>query len=200
MTDGELKDIERNYNSLISIKRENVKIQEAIELYEQTPEVRHYLELKQRLENNKGYSFYEIEKLTDDQILEKVLNDLHVSNTNNIYVYMGTYKINNNKNEDCSEDFLVSYDDTDADYRMYISIELNQSAEDYVKMIPCSQSACFEEENIVLYPIKCVNKTDYYMSIRHLYFQEAIKYGQEKAVEKVLYRRNMQKRFKQNID
>ena len=200
MTEGELKDIRRNYNSLISIKRENEKIQEAIELYEQLPEVRHYLELKQRLENNKGYSFYGIEKLTADQILEKVLTDIHVSNTNNIYVYMGTYKINNNKDENCSEDFIVSYDDADADYKEYISVELDGSAEDYLKMVSCDQSTIFEKKNIVLYPSKESIKVDYYMYIRNLYFQEAIKYGQEKALEKVLYRKNMQKHFKQNID
>ena len=64
-------------------------LNEAVKLYEQRHVLIKYLNLKIKLESiTKSYS--EVEKLCDDELLEYVINNIGISNTNNIYAYMGT--------------------------------------------------------------------------------------------------------------
>ena len=179
MTNGELKDIKRNYEELITAKTETDLLNEAIELYEQHPVVIKYLNLKRKLESiTKSHS--KVEELCDDELLEYVINNIGISNTNNIYVYMGTYQQNDNITKENPCDFIVSYDDPNADYRLYINIE---SPDDERKII-CTLQTDFEEQNIVLYPPQGINSSTYFYEIRSMYFKTAINEGQEKAIEK----------------
>lgn len=121
-------------------------LNEAVKLYEQRHVLIKYLNLKIKLESiTKSYS--EVEKLCDDELLEYVINNIGISNTNNIYVYMGTYQQNDNITEENPCDFIVSYDGPNADYRLYINIEL---LDDERKII-CTLQTYFEEQNIILY-------------------------------------------------
>lgn len=93
---------------------------------------------------------------------------------------MGTYQQNDNITEENPCDFIVSYDDPNADYRLYINIE---SPDDERKII-CTLQTDFEEQNIVLYPPQGINSSTYFYEIRSMYFKTAINEGQEKAIEK----------------
>ena len=52
--------------------------------------------------------------------------------------------------------------------------------------------------NIVLYPPKDVSSTTYFSKIKDMYFGETIKYGCNKALEKVLYRRDLERNFRKD--
>ena len=93
---------------------------------------------------------------------------------------MWTYQQNDNITEENPCDFIVSYDDPNADYRLYINIE---SPDDERKII-CTLQTDFEEQNIVLYPPQGINSSTYFYEIRSMYFKTAINEGQEKAIEK----------------
>ena len=194
MTNEELEKIRNKYNSLIGTRQELLNLQKEIEEYEQNPIVRKYLELKERLESDKAYDYYETINFDNNKILEKSIKSVKVTNTNNIYVCMGTYQ-NGDINSDFN-DYIVSFDDPNADFREYISVESASYEDDYCKLVPISECDAFEKKNIVLYPPKGVKGVDYYCKIRNMYFDTAIKYGCDKALEKVLYRKNMQESFK----
>lgn len=179
MTNGELKYIKMKYEELTSIKDEVDSLNEAIELYEQHPVVTKYLNLKRKLKKiTKSHS--KVGALGDEGLLEYIVSSIGIINTNNIYVYMGTYQQNDNITEENPCDFIVSYDDPNADYRLYINIE---SPDDERKII-CTLQTDFEEQNIVLYPSEGINSTTYFYEIRNMYFKTAINEGQENAIEK----------------
>ena len=116
-----------------------------------------------------------------------------VSNTSGIFICSGTYQ--NGDIDSYFNDYIVSYDDPDADFREYINIELYEYDSSHIQLIPISECAEFEQNNIVLYPHKGVNSAQYYSKIRTMYFNTAVQYGCDKSLEKVLYKKNMQQRF-----
>lgn len=193
MTNEEREKIRVKYEHLLEIKKEILKNKDEIEILEQDPTVRRYLELKERLESDKGYDYFEVVHLSNEMILEKAIKSARVSNTNGIFICSGTYQ--NGDIDSDFNDYIVSHNDPDADFREYINIELPEYDSSRIQLIPISECAEFEEKNIVLYPPKEVNSAQYYSKIRTMYFNTAIQYGCEKALEKVLYKRNMQQSF-----
>lgn len=184
MNNEQLNEIAEKYKELTNIKKEIIALQEEIKKYEENPIVQKYLELKQILESAKEYSWYGVSKLNDEQILEKAIsnvdkNDSTGNDTNNIYVYMATYKMNTPK------DIEVPYNSIVADYRLYANIENGGF------LVPLNRQEDFEKENIVLYPPKNKSVEEYFNEIRKLFFTTAIKYGQNKALEKIIYKRNI---------
>lgn len=188
MTDAELSDIRRNYEKSIEQKKEVLDLEEAIELYEQLPVIQRYLTLKRRLEYISPSTKVQ---LLDEEILERVIDDIGVSNTNNIYVCMGAYQFNQDKNVDVPSDFIVPLNDPNADYIEYVGIEKSESNSQFIKL-PSKQRVEFEKDNIVLYPPEGINTTVFFNKIREMFFKIAIKDGQEKALEKILEERKMQ--------
>lgn len=188
MTDAELSDIRRNYEKSIEQKKEVLDLEEAIELYEQLPVIQRYLTLKRRLEYISPSTKVQ---LLDEEILERIIDDIGVSNTNNIYVCMGAYKFNPDKNVDVPSDFIVQLNDPNADYIEYVGIEKSEFNPQFIKL-PSKQRVEFEKDNIVLYPPDEVNSTVFFNKIREMFFKIVIKDGQEKALEKILEERRMQ--------
>lgn len=193
MTNEEKEKIRIKYEHLLEIKKEILKNKDEIEMLEQDPTVRRYLELKEILESDRCYDYFKVVHLSNEMILEEAIKSVRISSTNGIFICSGTYK-----NGDIGSDFndyIVSHDAPDADFRKYINIELPEYDSNLIQLIPISECAEFEQNNIVLYPPKEFNSPQYYSKIRMMYFNTAVKYGCEKAVEKVLYRRNMQQSF-----
>ena len=77
MTNGELKDIKRNYEELTTAKNEKGLLNEAIELYEQHPIVIKYLNLKRKLELI-AKSHSKVEELDEGELLEYVINNIGI--------------------------------------------------------------------------------------------------------------------------
>lgn len=192
MTNEEIEKIKSTYDRLIGVKKYRMKLKKELEELKTDPNVQRYVEIKESLEADKEYSFYEIENLEDDKILEQAINSVKISNNNNIYVCMGTYQ---RYTEIGVVDCIVAHDDPNATYRKYVNIELDPNNWDDVQLIPILFCENFERENIVLYPTQNANSASYYYEIRNMYFDTAIKCGNEKALEKVLYKRNMQRKY-----
>lgn len=186
MTNKEMEKIKNRYNTLISIKQRLLSLNKKIEELEQEPIIRKYLDLQTQLENEKLSFYYVSLQLSNDDILRKIIENIETTNTNNIYTYIGTYQVNNEQKKESSSDFSVSYDNPNASYRLYRNIEIPSEE----KKIMIALQLEFEQQNIVLYPPKGVNSDTYFTDIRNMYFNTAIKYGQGKALEKVLYKKN----------
>lgn len=100
----------------------------------------------------------------------------------NIYIYVGTYEINDEKNVANPNDFPTLYDSPNAQYRSYINIEMPNKE----RKITIFDQQSFERENIVLYPPKGVSKIEFFDQVSEKYFDSLNKYGQEKAIEIIL--------------
>lgn len=113
------------FEELKNKRTEVLKIGEAIEMYKQHPVVKKYLELLALYKKNTTGVMYEFDKKTDDDLLHSAITSLIINDTNNIYVYMGTYQ----KNHECDiehgpSDYRVNDDDPHSDYRIYRNLEL----------------------------------------------------------------------------
>lgn len=98
-----------------------------------------------------------------------------IEKTNNIYVYMGTFFI------DCEHDEReVERNSKNADFRKYWDIEKYNAV-----VLSIRDSIVFEKENTIIYPKTCL-KTDMYYKIQKEFINYACKYGQERAVKRIL--------------
>lgn len=189
MTDQDIKDIKNKYDRLIKIKADLLKKNRRIEELEQEATVREYLCLKEQLKSDKQSSFYSVLELSNEEILEKVINELLVANIGQIYVYFGAYKYVDSGSEKIPNFMSISSNDEKVAYKEYKDIEHDLSIG---HMVPINECEEFEKENIVLFPSDEENKIEYFNKIRAMYFTTALKYGKEKALEKILYKKNMQ--------
>ncbi len=60
MTNEEKEKIRIKYEHLLEIKKEILKNKEEIEMLEQDPTVKRYLELKERLESDQDYDYFDV--------------------------------------------------------------------------------------------------------------------------------------------
>lgn len=178
--------LRKKYNSLLGVKKEILAYQQEKEELEEDPAVSRYLQILQILEDNKNYSFYGIEKCNDSQILEKAVETINFSHLNGIYVYIGSYKINENMDEEYPFDFSVPCNSTDEDYKVYRSVELNSEDENFEVKVFIDDQTKFENDNIVLYPEHDIDNNRYYADVRNMYFKESVSHGENKALDKVL--------------
>lgn len=109
----------------------------------------------------------------------------------NIYIYVGTYEINDEKNVANPNDFPTLYDSPNAQYRSYINIEMSNKE----RKVTIFDQQSFERENIVLYPPKGVSKIEFFDQVSEKYFDSLNKYGQEKAIEIILkFQKNLEEK------
>lgn len=172
---------------LQSIKKENEehnKMIKRIKELQKNPDVIEYLKLINLLDGD----LKEI-KSSDKEIITSFyhhyLSKIEKEDTNNIYVYLGTYK--NNDEIDVvhgSTDFRVNYNSKDANYRIYKNIEYP-----YVQSIPISMCDEFEKNHIVIKPKSYFKEREYY-EIQKDFFTHAIKTNQESAKKMILKKYN----------
>lgn len=191
MTNEELEKIRKKFKELQEKRTEILKLGESIELLEQNPTVKKYLELVNRYKKNTTGRMYEFDKKTDDDLLYSSLCSVRINETNNIYVYMGIFQ----KNYECdiehgSTDYRVNEDDPNADYRIYRNLELMAYQDDYEIEVRIDDCERFEQEHIVIYPQKTSLCDQYYLKIRDEFFETSVYESQENALEKVLNLKN----------
>lgn len=190
MTNEELEKIRNKYNELKDKRTEVLKMGEAIEEYEQHPVVKKYLQLIKLYEENTTGRMYEFDKKTDSDLLYSSLCSVRINETNNIYVYMGTFE----KSYECdiehgANDYRVNKDDPNADYRIYRNLELMSYQDEYEVEVEIHDCEKFEQEHIVIYPQGTCLYDQYYNQLRNEFFETAISESQETAVERVLAKR-----------
>ena len=194
MTNEEIEKFQNKVYSLLNIQKNVNNLEKEIKRYEDIDIVREYLILKKRLETVKRHG---VHKLNYEQILEKALKEIKISETNNIYVYVSSYKGTHQLNYEHKEnelplaDMIVSYDDPSVDYRKYINIELSPSDGNYEINVPISKCEEFEHNNIVLRSNVKPGR-EYYNEIRAMYFSTIYIDGESRALEKIKSKRKMQ--------
>ena len=186
MLNEDLEKLRKKYNELREKRLEVLKIGEAIEEYKQHPAVKKYLELIKLYEENTTGIMYEFDKKTDEDLLYSAITSVRINETNNIYVYMGTYIKNHEYDiEHGSRDYRVNKNDPKADYMIYRNLELMSYQDDYEISIPIKECKRFEDEHTVIYPNRTWLNDQYYLKLRDEFFATAIREGQDKALEKI---------------
>lgn len=168
---------------LKSIKQENEEYNQRIKRIKELqkdPNVIEYLKLINLVESDLKQI-----KTSDKEIIfsyyHHYLHKIQKENTNDIYVYLGTYK--NNEEVDIihgSSDFRVNYNSSEADYRIYKNIEYP-----YGERIPINMCNEFEKNHIVIKPKSYFKEREYY-EIQKDFFVHAIKKDQETAKKLIL--------------
>lgn len=164
MTNEEVKKLREEYRSLLGCKKEILGYIKRKEELEQTPEVREYFKLCDIIASGEGYSFYGVEKLTNDQIIDRVIDGFNSEEDNNIYTYMG--------------------EDIEKNITTFKNIETF-----VIKNIKNEDISNFEKENIVMYPSKNVTADKFFNDARKEYYRVIVnnysdKYAKENAIRK----------------
>jgi hypothetical protein len=187
MTNEDLEKIRNKYKELKDKRSEILKIAEDIKRYEQDPIVKKYMELIKLYKKNTTGCMNAFDKKTDDDLLNSALISVRINETNNIYVYMGTFKKRYEYDEEyCEDDYQVKKNDLLADYRTYRNLEFMSYQDDYEVKVPIEYCEEFEEEHIIIYPQGTCGYDQYYLKLRNEFFDTAILESQEKALEKIL--------------
>lgn len=122
--------------------------------------------------------------VTDDiiaSIYSKYLYIIRESDTNGLYVYLGTYAYNDEMDiVHGSRDYRVSYDSPKADYRLYQNIELWGS--EHILIRKCEE---FEKTHTIINPNVPFSDKAFY-EIQKDFFIRAVKDNQESAKRMVL--------------
>lgn len=164
-------------------------------MLEEKPEIKKYLEKRKKLTALKDYSFYDVINLDNKKILKRAIDSVEITNEDSIYIYSETYKIDvvENDGELCPVERITEFNDSEFSYHKYVNLETEKEVKINSEQVPN-----FEKDNIVLYPPKDVSSTTYFSKIKDMYFGETIKYGCNKALEKVLYRRDLERNFRKD--
>lgn len=122
--------------------------------------------------------------VTDDiiaSIYYRYLYQIKDEDTNDLYVYMGTYKYNDEIDiVHASRDIRVSYDDIRANYRLYRNIE--KSGCEQILINRCEE---FERTHTIINPrVVCYDKKFY--EIQKDFFIRAVKDNQKSAKRMIL--------------
>ena len=154
MKDEEIKELSHQYKRLLGIKENILMYIRRKKQLEETPEVREYLNTCARIDAGKGYDYYGVEQLSDDQILDKIINDTYIEGDNKIYVCI---------DEDIIQKFMVF---KNLETKMICSVRYQDLDS-------------FDSENHVIYPSESHNKEKFYETIRRNYYRKIAEDGFE---------------------
>jgi len=170
MNSDKLKDIKLKIDEKRIERDKYLKIKKRLEYLEKTALVSEYLELK-AIENN------EIAMLKNEDIISDIFrsNLVYSEDTENIFIYVGTYKIDEYGNE-----FRVHRFDEVADYEMFKNIESSE----YMRVKITDLKDFFENNKVVYIPDNSLERT--YYELQKMYFNDVFKYGGTRAFRKLL--------------
>lgn len=183
MKSEELKKLKERVQQLKQERDRVLSIQSEIKKLEETEEVKKYLELLDVYEEKTTGGNTGIESYTDEKIIDIALGDTTITPDEDIYVYMGTYK-NNNEIDIVhgSNDFPVSKANHDADYVVYQNIESHYWE---TVQIPYAKADEFEANHKIIVPQNVASRQRYFYDLQREYFETMISESPEKAKEKV---------------
>ena len=95
MKTEELKILKKKVEKLQTKRKEVLTLQEEIALLEEKEEVKKYLNLLDLLDKKTTGRNANIDKITDEEIINIALRETKITPDEEIYVYLGTYKYNN---------------------------------------------------------------------------------------------------------
>lgn len=179
----ELNELKEKVEQLIKERDKVLEIQKEIKRLEETENVRKYLYLldfygKKTTGRNNG-----IENYTDRKIIDIALSDTTITPDEEIYVYIGTYKYNDEIDiVHGSPDILVNRSNHDANYVLYQNLEARYHE---AVQIPYVKADEFELNHKIIIPQNVVNRQRYFYDLQREYFEAMIFESPEKAKEKV---------------
>ncbi len=180
MKTEEIKLLRKNYYSLVKENQELQTLKKRISELEQTNEVKEYLDLINKLNSN-----YHVEVKSDHNFVRKAINFSNITPTNDIYVYIGTYKYDNEVDVvHDSVDYLVSRNDHTADYVVYYNLEAKRYNLNFSIKIPYEKAGEFESKYNVIFSER-FDKEAYFYDLQDEYFTTVILESEEKAMSKI---------------
>ena len=152
------------------------KLLEKKELLEQDENVKEYLSIIKTINKYNKSSFIK----DNEQLILNSFNNYsyQIKDTNNIYVYIGTYCYAVAINFKGTIDKSVDRDDPNADYRLYINLEKFMDS----KKIPIDESEKFEKTHRIVY---AKNRQEY-IALQKQFIIDSVNYDQETAIQKIL--------------
>lgn len=183
MKSEELKKLKERVQQLKQERDKVLSIQSEIKKLEEIEEVRKYLELLDLYEEKTTGRNTGIETYTDEKIIDIALGDTTITPDEDIYVYIGTYK-NNNEIDIVhgSNDYQVSRANHDADYVLYQNLEAKYYE---TVQIPYTKADEFEANHKIIVPQNVVSRQRYFYDLQREYFETMVFESPEKAKEKV---------------
>lgn len=194
MTNESYNNVKNKYNELIS-KRESIdelqsrlkKLEENKAKLELDLNVQAYVSILEQIDQiiKMLPSLDERKSMTDEHLLWIAANQVILEqNTNNIYVYMGTYDYSSEGDIVHGSRVIELPDDsTDFGWKLYKNIELVDYYAD--KIVPKQELGVFEKETTILYAPKDTFPDIFYRKVKKVFFETLIKFGQEEAVKKI---------------
>lgn len=183
MKSEELKQLKEKVEQLKKERDKVLEIQEEIKRLEKNEKVKRYLELLDLFEEKTIGINAGIDKYTDRKIINIALNNTKITPDDEIYVYLGTYKYNDEIDVvHGSHDIPVSRADRNANYVLYQNLESKyyESVE-----IPYEKADEFEMTHKIIIPKNVVSRQRYFYDLQFEYFETMILESPEKAKEKV---------------
>ncbi len=183
MEDKNLKNIRKKYKEFLEIKETYQKLLQRKNELENDPKIQEYLNLIESIDSY-GDTYIlgcKVCSTTEKKLLERAFESEVIENSNNIFVYCGTYKVSDEIDiVHGPSDIRVKRDDPSAEYSTYRDIEKNSLNSSINVSIHCRDE--FEKNNFILYP-KGYTYENFYFEVRRKFFETAIKKGQKKAIE-----------------
>lgn len=152
----EEKDNVKEYLDLLSKKKDRIKIIDSLDLSNEDDLIRMYMSL---------FSIHRSE----------------ICETNNIYVYLGSYQKNYETDiEHGASDYSLKKDDPNVDYSVYKNLETEEE-----KIILINEKDEFEREHNII-NLKGFFKENRFYTLQSEFIKNCIENSQEEAVKKVL--------------
>lgn len=186
MKNEELIKLRENYNELINEKNKILALKSKIEKLEKNPVVKEYLDTISEYEDSKSKYVNPIEKKEDSYFVRTAVNQTTITPREDYYVYMGTYKYNNEMDIiHAPNDIRVNRNDKDADYVVYYNLEARaHSFEGHVE-IPYSKADEFELAHKIIVPKNVISRESYFYDLQEEYYETVILESEDKAIERI---------------
>lgn len=178
---GQYQELVGEREKIQNAEKEYTSLQQLKTQLEQIPKVQEYKSVLERMGKldktlNNREEYYD----SNYEILERTLEKcsawgygINPSETNHIYVYVGSYLFGR----------TVPYDYTGDHWRLYKNIE----AIDAMR-ISSKEFKKFHEDNTVLFAPEGMDPNEFYKQVRQTFFETAIEKGQEEAIKVIIKR------------
>lgn len=176
MKQEELDIIKEEYIRLNHLRTIASLLKEEKEELEQEQMVKRYNEVCAKLKKMSMYLNF-----SDHYIMSTALEQVNITNTNNIFVCLGTYKHNKDTNGINEPLYTITnHDDEEAVYSEYVDLEKDISECFQINIKLREQ---FEKINNIIY-INPFDRTEFY-KVQNDFFKNVIENGQEKTVDTI---------------
>lgn len=176
MNNNDLNNLRNNYNKLMEKKNELLELKDLINKLEDNESVKKYLELVS--DYKKLTKSVDLTTKDDTYFIYKAFRSTSVIQAINLFVYMGTYKLNYNK----KNSHIVSRFSDDADFVLYRNIESKGSN----LKLSLDKAKIFESEHPVIVKDLIFDYNSFFLEVQREYLSVLMTNKEEDAQRHVL--------------